>query len=121
MSHQKTSRSLIRPEKIEGAILLIRGQKVMLGEDLARLYRVPTKALNQALSRNADRFPGDFMFRLTTAEFDILRSQFATSSSWGGRRHSPRAFTEQGVAMLSKDGSALLVLSTDSRGTSSRP
>ena len=101
MSHGKTSRSLLRPEKIEAAILLIRGQKVMLDEDLARLYMVPTKALNQAVTRNAERFPSDFMFQLTTGEFENLRSQFATSSLWGGRRYPPRAFTEQGVAMLS--------------------
>jgi hypothetical protein len=101
MSNEKANRALIPAEKIEAAILLIRGQKVLLDEDLSRLYRVPTKALNQAVSRNAERFPADFMFRLTTTEFDNLRSQFAASSSWGGRRYPPRAFTEQGVAMLS--------------------
>ncbi len=72
----------------------------MLDEDLAKLYQVETKALNQAISRNLDRFPDDFMFRLSKEEFDVLRSQFVTSS-WGGHRYPPRAFTEQGVAMLS--------------------
>jgi len=101
MSRQKTNRSLIPAEKIEGAILLMRGQKVLLDEDLARLYRVPTRRLNEQVTRNIERFPQDFMFQLSRGEFAILRSQFATSRSWGGRRHPPRAFTEQGVAMLS--------------------
>ena len=72
----------------------------MLDRDLAVLYGVETKALNQAVKRNMDRFPGDFMFQLSKIEFDNLRSQFVTSS-WGGRRYSPFMFTEQGVAMLS--------------------
>ena len=73
----------------------------MLDEDLAELYGVETRVLNQAVSRNADRFPEDFAFRLTAEEVQILKSQIVTSS-WGGRRRSrPRAFTEQGVAMLS--------------------
>ena len=101
MSRQKTNRSLIPAEKIEGAILLMRGQKVLLDEDLARLYRVPTRRLNEQVTRNIERFPQDFMFQLSRGEFAILRSQFATSRSWGGRRHPPRAFTEQEVAMLS--------------------
>jgi len=90
-------------EKIEGAILLIRGQKVMLDRDLAALYGVETKQLKQAVRRNMDRFPGDFMFVLTRDEFSILRSQIVTSSSsnWGGPRYEPMVFTEQGVAMLS--------------------
>jgi hypothetical protein len=97
-------------ERIANSILLIRGQKVMLDADLARLYGVETKVLNQAVKRNIDRFPQDFMFQLTTAEFQRLKSQFVTSSlrsqdttssSWGGRRYPPYAFTEQGVAMLS--------------------
>ncbi|MBI4601315.1 MAG: ORF6N domain-containing protein [Planctomycetes bacterium] len=67
----------------------------------AALYGVQTKALVRALRRNLDRFPADFMFQLTTTEFENLRYQFGTSSSWGGRRHRPHAFTEQGVAMLS--------------------
>ena len=108
---------------IERRIYLIRGQKVMLDFDLAELYGVPTKRLNQGVSRNQKRFPKDFMFRLTTKEADALRSQFATSNAepaefrpkidilrsqivtssfgHGGRRHLPYAFTEQGVAMLS--------------------
>jgi hypothetical protein len=90
-------------ERIEQAILLIRGQKVMLDADLAALYGVPTKALKQAVKRNKDRFPEDFMFVLTAQEFKHLRSHFVTSSSskWGGVRYAPMAFTEQGVAMLS--------------------
>ena len=88
-------------ERIERLILLIRGQKVMLDADLAALYGVETKVLVQAVKRNISRFPDDFMFQLTKEEFDILRSQTVTSSSWGGRRYPPYAFTEQGVAMLS--------------------
>ena len=79
---------------------MIRGQKVMVDSDLADLYRVPTKVFNQAVKRNLKRFPKDFMFRLTAKEIRILRSQIVTSS-WGGRRTLPFAFTEQGVAMLS--------------------
>lgn len=82
-------------------IRLIRGQRVLLDFDLAALYGVETKALVRAVARNAERFPPDFMFRLTRAELDDLRRQIGTSSSWGGRRHLPHAFTEQGVAMLS--------------------
>src|SRR5438270_9579641 len=88
--------------RIERRILFVRGAKVMLDADLAELYGVPTKALNQAVSRNLQRFPGDFMFRLTAKEAANLKSQFVTSSSdHGGRRKLPRCFTEQGVAMLS--------------------
>jgi hypothetical protein len=94
-------KSLIPVERIEKAILLIRGQKVMLDADLADLYGVETKVLIQAVKRNLERFPGDFMFQLNQEEFAILRSQFVTSSNWGGRRYRPYAFTEQGVAMLS--------------------
>jgi hypothetical protein len=97
----ETKRSLIPVERIESSILLIRNQKVMLDNDLATLYGVETKRLSEAVKRNIDRFPEDFMFRLTKEEHGILRSQFATSSSWGGRRYAPFAFTEQGVAMLS--------------------
>jgi len=92
---------LIPVERIEQAILLIRGQKVMLDSDLAALYGVETRRLVEAVKRNVERFPDDFMFQLAKEESDILRSQFATSSSWGGRRYAPYAFTEQGVAMLS--------------------
>jgi hypothetical protein len=88
-------------QRIAQAIFLIRGQKVMLSQDLATLYGVPVKALNQAVKRHAARFPPDFVFQLTSKEFDNLKSQFVTSS-WGGlRRALPYAFTEQGVAMLS--------------------
>jgi hypothetical protein len=88
-------------ERIDRAILVIRGHKVMLDADLANLYGVEPKVLNQAVKRNIVRFPADFMFQLTAEEVDRLRSQFVTSSSWGGRRYLPYAFTEQGVAMLS--------------------
>jgi hypothetical protein len=81
-------------------IHLLRGQKVMLDQDLAALYGIETKAFNQAVKRNIERFPEDFMFELTHEEFEHLRSQNVTSS-WGGRRYLPKAFTEQGVAMLS--------------------
>ncbi|MDO8282876.1 MAG: ORF6N domain-containing protein [Thermodesulfovibrionia bacterium] len=91
---------LIPVELIEGKIYLIRKQKVMLDQDLAKLYGVETKVLVQAVKRNIDRFPDDFMFQLNSQEFVNLRLQFVTSS-WGGRRYHPFAFTEQGVAMLS--------------------
>ena len=92
--------TIVPIEIITSKIYLIRGQKVMLDRDLAQLYGVETKALKQAVKRNIGRFPEDFMFELTKHEFDNLRSQFVTSS-WGGTRYSPMAFTEQGVAMLS--------------------
>lgn len=83
-------------------ILILRGQKVLLDSTLAVLYGVATKVLLQAVKRHADRFPPDFMFRLSNEEFEILRSQIVTSNTVrGGRRHIPYAFTEQGVAMLS--------------------
>jgi hypothetical protein len=90
-------------ERIEKAIFLIRGHKVMLDADLAELYGVKTKALKQAVRRNIERFPKDFMFELNHEEHSNLRSQFVTSSfaQWGGTRYKPMAFTEQGVAMLS--------------------
>ena len=91
---------LIPLERIENKILLIRGKKVLLAYDLAELYDVSTKRLNEQVKRNIKRFPDDFMFQLTPQEFADLKSQFATSS-WGGRRLPPYAFTEQGVAMLS--------------------
>ncbi len=94
-------KSLIPVDRIEKAILLIRRQKVMLDADLAELYGVETKVLVQAVKRNLERFPEDFMFQLSQEEFAILRSQIVTSSEWGGRRYPPYAFTEQGVAMLS--------------------
>ena len=89
-------------EVIENKIYLIRGEKVMLDSDLAKLYGVTTKRLNEQVSRNPKRFPLDFMFQLNDKEFEILRSQFATSRfQHGGRRYLPYVFTEQGVAMLS--------------------
>ena len=88
--------------QVEERILLIRGQKVMLDADLAQLYGVHTKTLNRAVKRNANRFPEDFMFQLTSRETESLRYQFGTSKvGRGGRRYRPYAFTEQGVAMLS--------------------
>jgi hypothetical protein len=93
--------SLVPAGRIAGAIVLLRGHKVMLDADLADLYGVETRALNQAVRRNAARFPEDFMFRLTAEEAAGLRSQFVISNPRGGRRVLPYAFTEQGVAMLS--------------------
>ncbi len=90
----------VAQEVIEQKIYLIRGQRVMLDKDLANLYQVPTKRLNEQVKRNKRRFPKDFAFLLTQQETAILRSQFATSR-WGGQRYLPYAFTEQGVAMLS--------------------
>ena len=98
------NRSLIPGERIERAILLIRGHKVMLSNDLAVLYDVQPRALVQAVKRNLERFPDDFMFQLNAEEDRILKSQYVISSFavWGGaRRAPPYAFTEQGVAMLS--------------------
>lgn len=86
--------------EIRNLIYVVRGQKVMLDSDLAMLYGVETRALNQAVKRNIERFPQDFMFQLTKEEFENLKSQIVTSS-WGGVRKLPYAFTEQGVAMLS--------------------
>lgn len=85
---------------IESKILLIKGKKVMLDKDLAVLYRVSTSNLNKAVKRNLERFPADFMFRLTNEEYENLKFHFGTSS-WGGTRKLPYAFTENGVAMLS--------------------
>src|SRR3954469_24012042 len=121
--------TLVSQQQIESAVLVLRGEKVLLDADLAAMYGVNTGALNQAVKRNQDRFPADFMFRLTKDEFENLKSQFVISrsdaksgsaqsmsgsqaalrfqfgtlkgSSHGGRRKLPLAFTEQGVAMLS--------------------
>jgi hypothetical protein len=89
--------------RIEARIHVIRGERVMLDADLAALYGVETRTLNQAIGRNRRRFPADFMFRLTAGEVSNLTSQIVMSSSraHGGRRHTPFVFTEQGVAMLS--------------------
>jgi len=91
---------IVPAERIENCIYLLRGQRVMLDDDLAMLYEVETKILNQAVKRNLRRFPEDFMFQLSTKEFENLRYQFGTSKR-GGRRYPPYAFTEQDVAMLS--------------------
>jgi len=85
-------------ERVEARILLIRDEKVILDSDLAELYGVQTKVLNQAVRRNLDRFPPDFMLRLSKEEFQNLGSQFVTSR-WGGRRYTPYAFTEHGAIM----------------------
>ncbi len=92
--------NLIPAEVIAAKILIIRGKKVMLDSDLAVLYGVKTKRLNEQVERNKKRFPEDFMFRLTDEEANFLRSHFATSKR-GGRRYLPRVFTQEGVAMLS--------------------
>ncbi len=94
------TKALVPVETIEQKILLIRGQKVMLDRDLAVLYGVATRDLNKAVNRNLTRFPNDFMVQLTRIEFENLKFHFGTSS-WGGTRKLPKAFTEQGVAMLS--------------------
>ncbi len=95
-----TSKPAIPDEIITSKIYLVRDKKVMLDDDLAELYGVETRRLNEQVKRNIERFPEDFMFQLTKEEFDNLIFQFGTSS-WGGRRKLPYAFTEQGVAMLS--------------------
>jgi hypothetical protein len=110
--HVSSDGTLIPAERIGSRIFVLRGQKVLLDEDLAALYGVTTKVLVQAVKRNIERFPLDFAFELTAEEWRVLRSQFVTSKPpeagpstsqerRGGRRHSPHAFTEQGVAMLS--------------------
>lgn len=101
-----TTTDLIPDELIVNKIIEFRGVKVMLDSDLAHMYGVETKVLNQAVKRNSKRFPVDFMFQLEEDEYTRLKSQFVTSS-WGGRRKLPYVFTEQGVAMLSS------VLSSD--------
>jgi hypothetical protein len=90
-------------ERIERAILVLRGHKVLLDSDLAALYEVETRVLVQAVKRNRERFPADFMFQLSAAEVERLRSQSVMSNApgRGGRRSAPYVFTEQGVAMLS--------------------
>lgn len=95
------TKGLIPTERIANAMLVLHGHQVLLDADLAALYGVETKVLNQAVRRNRERFPADFMFQLTRRQTMILRSQSVTSSRHGGRRHRPLAFTEQGVAMLS--------------------
>ena len=92
--------SIISDNSVVNKIYEIRGQKVMLDSDLAELYGVETKVLNQSIKRNLDRFPDDFMFLLTDSEWQNLKSQIVTSS-WGGKRKLPYVFTEHGVLMLS--------------------
>jgi hypothetical protein len=94
------STDLVKIDDIQKRIYSIRNVQVMLDEDLSVLYGVETRVLNQAVKRNIERFPPEFMFQLTKEDMENLRSQFVTSS-WGGRRYLPFAFTEQGVAMLS--------------------
>jgi len=93
-------KAVVAREGIERAIYLIRGQRVMLDADLAPLYGVATKVLVQAVKRNLERFPADFMFVLTRKEFTDLKSQTVTSRSWGGRRSLPHVFTEHGALQL---------------------
>ena len=92
--------AIVPVERVQRCILLIRNQKVILDRDLALLYGVETRDLNKAVTRNIERFPSDFMFQLNAKEFGNLKFHFGTSS-WGGTRKLPRAFTEQGIAMLS--------------------
>ena len=103
-ARSEATRDVPAAPPIEGTIVLLRGVRVMLDETLAALYEVPVKALNQAVRRNAERFPADFMFQLTAEEHARLRSQVVTLDGGGRGRHRkyfPLAFTEQGVAMLS--------------------
>jgi len=93
-------REIVAAEQITRRIRTVRGQRVMLDEDMAGLYGVKVKRLNEQVRRNTERFPPEFMFRLTSGEFARLRSQTATSKGRGGRRHPPRAFTEHGAVML---------------------
>jgi hypothetical protein len=99
---EKAELQVVASQAIERRIFVVRERQVMLDEDLADLYGVETKRLIQQVKRNLKRFPADFMFQLTSAEAEVLRSQIATSNEGrGGRRYAPYVFTEQGVAMLS--------------------
>ena len=104
-NYNKNKTTLVAIEAIASRIVVLRGQRVMLDADLAALYGVTTKRLNEQVRRNLERFPSDFMFQLINQEVAILKSQFATSSSdarrlaWGGRRYTPHAFTEHGALM----------------------
>jgi len=101
MAKKKTAaKAIVPPERVQQLIVMFRGLKVVLSHDLAELYAVEHRALNQAVQRNRARFPDDFIFQLTSEEFYNLKSQIVISS-WGGRRTPPYAFTEQGVVMLS--------------------
>lgn len=97
---KKELQVLVAEQKILNKIYVIRNEKIMLDKDLAEMYNVETKQLKRQVKRNKERFPKDFMFELNQKEFENLRSQIGTSS-WGGTRYMPMAFTEQGVAMLS--------------------
>src|SRR6266851_8081662 len=98
MSMRKSEMALVKP--VESRILILRGHKVILDSDLAELYGVPAKRLNEQVKRNAERFPADFMFQLSPKEHDFLRAQIATSKKGrGGRRYPPYAFTEHGAIM----------------------
>jgi len=99
MTSEQSVRYIIPVERIEGAVLELRGERVMLDADLAAIYGVETKALIRAVQRNLERFPAGFMFQLSAGEFANLRCQSGTSS-WGGRRYPPYAFTEHGAVML---------------------
>ena len=100
-TYQSPSKLMLIPlSTVADRILIIRGRKVLLDEHLASLYGVTTKRLNEAVRRNRQRFPTDFMFQLTSAEHTHLRTQFATSKFRGGRRYAPYAFTEHGAVML---------------------
>jgi hypothetical protein len=102
MAKKTESAALVPVDQIERTIHVIRGQRVMLDDDLAKLYGIEVKVLNQAVRRNRQRFPSDFAFLITLQEFRNLKSQIVTSSlGYGGRRKLPWAFTEHGVAMLS--------------------
>ena len=94
----KPAVAALSPQALAGRILVIRGQRVLLDSDLAQLYEVETRRLNEQVKRNVGRFPVDFMFQLTESEAENLKSQFATSS-WGGRRKLPLVFTEHGAIM----------------------
>lgn len=97
-SPQAAAQNALTPQVMAGRILAVRGQRVLLDSDLAQLYGVETRNLNQAVKRNLKRFPADFMFSLSPSEFDTLRSQTVTSKR-GGRRHLPAVFTEHGAIM----------------------
>lgn len=98
----RSRKKQLEANQIVERIILLRGHKVMLDKDLAALYGVETRTLLQAVKRNKERFPSDFMFQLNAKEWENLRSQIVISSlEWGGRRYTPYVFTEQGVAMLS--------------------
>jgi len=96
----KKDTSIVLVEQVQSKILFLRGEKVIMDSDLAALYGVPTKRLNEQIKRNHERFPPDFMFQLTAEEVDGLRSQIATTNKGsGGRRYKPYAFTEHGAIM----------------------